>query len=79
MKEIFPMNYTSDNPSHASTRWAPTCVLCNEPIELETSNTDESGKAIHEECYIRKVIRLKRPNQAIVQLPSFLGHYRIQA
>jgi hypothetical protein len=73
------MNYTSNNPAPVSARWMPTCTLCNKPVQLETCNTDESGKAIHEECYIRKVVRLKQTNRAIVQLPGFLGHYRIQA
>jgi hypothetical protein len=33
----------------------PVCSVCNEPVELEKSKTDEKGKAIHEECYIRKM------------------------
>jgi len=33
----------------------PTCSLCNEPVELETSKTDEDGKAVHEECYALKL------------------------
>jgi len=33
------------------------CSLCNEPVELETTKTDESGKPVHEECY---VIALKK-------------------
>jgi hypothetical protein len=37
----------------------PACSICNEPVELETTKTDEYGKAIHEECYVVKV-RLKR-------------------
>ncbi len=36
----------------------PHCAICNEPVELETSKTDENGKAVHEDCYARK-IRLK--------------------
>jgi hypothetical protein len=27
------------------------CSVCNEQISLETSKTDENGKAVHEECY----------------------------
>lgn len=34
----------------------PTCPICNEAVELETSKTDEHGYAIHEECYLRKVL-----------------------
>ena len=30
----------------------PTCPVCNERVELETSKTDEHGHAIHEECYV---------------------------
>ena len=32
------------------------CCICNSPIPLETSNTDESGNPVHEECYVRKTI-----------------------
>jgi hypothetical protein len=28
------------------------CELCSEHVELETANTDEKGKAVHEECYV---------------------------
>jgi hypothetical protein len=36
----------------------PKCSICNEPVELETAKTDEDGKAVHEDCYIRRA-RLK--------------------
>jgi hypothetical protein len=32
------------------------CCICAGPIPLEASNTDERGKAVHEECYVRKTI-----------------------
>jgi hypothetical protein len=74
------MSNKSDDPAPSSTRWVPTCPLCNNAVELETCQIDESGKAIHEECYLRKLIRLKRPTHAIVLTsPSFLEHYWIQA
>jgi hypothetical protein len=44
------MSYTSDHPV-----WVATCALCNSPVELETCKTDERGKAVHEECYVRKL------------------------
>jgi hypothetical protein len=28
----------------------PNCSICNEPLELKTSKTDENGKAVHEDC-----------------------------
>jgi hypothetical protein len=37
----------------------PRCSLCDKPVPLETSNTDEYGKAVHSECYALKV-RLKQ-------------------
>lgn len=42
-------------------RALPTCPVCNERVELETSKTDEDGQAIHEECYLRK-LHLLPPN-----------------
>jgi hypothetical protein len=36
----------------------PKCRICNKPVELETAKTDESGKAVHEDCYVR-ILRLK--------------------
>jgi hypothetical protein len=35
------------------------CILCNEPVPLDSSKTDEDGKAVHEECYLLRM-RLKR-------------------
>ncbi len=34
----------------------PVCSLCNEPVEVETAKTDENGRAIHEECYVLKML-----------------------
>ena len=34
-----------------------TCQICNEPIVLERDKyTDEHGKAVHENCYIRRLV-----------------------
>ncbi len=32
------------------------CAYCNQPLELETTKTDEDGRAVHEECYVSKEI-----------------------
>ena len=37
----------------------PRCSICNEPVELETAKTDEDGKAVHEDCYVGRMMRLK--------------------
>ena len=36
------------------------CSLCDKPVILEASKTDDGGKAVHEECYVLN-FRLKRP------------------
>jgi hypothetical protein len=33
----------------------PSCCICNDAVPLETSNTDEYGQAVHEQCYVLKV------------------------
>jgi len=40
------MSYMSYDPAPPSTRWMPACVYCNNPVDLETCKTDESGKAL---------------------------------
>jgi hypothetical protein len=35
------------------------CSLCQRPVPLESSKTDENGKTVHEECYVLG-LRLKR-------------------
>ena len=37
----------------------PNCSICNEPVELITAKTDEDGKAVHEDCYVQRMMRLK--------------------
>jgi hypothetical protein len=32
------------------------CCICAVPLPLETSRTDEQGRGVHEECYVRKTI-----------------------
>ena len=31
------------------------CYLCDKPVPLEASKTDENGQAVHEECYLLKI------------------------
>ena len=74
------MSYVWSRPAPAS-RWHPTCCICNQPVLLETSKTDDYGQTIHEGCYVLK-LKLKQAStpttgRKIVQLPGFLGHYTI--
>jgi hypothetical protein len=34
----------------------PVCSICQQPIQLETSKTDEKGKPIHEDCYVQRLL-----------------------
>ena len=42
------------------------CYICNKPIRLEQSKTDESGRAIHEECYVVATLLRSRSHPEIV-------------
>ena len=35
----------------------PICPQCAKPVELETAWVDESGKAVHADCYLGKLRR----------------------
>jgi hypothetical protein len=41
-----------DHPKHSD--YLP-CSLCDKPVWLESSNADELGNAVHEECYVLKI------------------------
>jgi hypothetical protein len=60
----FLMPHTLERLAPAGIPWVPTCVLCGRPVELETCKTDERGKSIHEQCYLRK-IRLKHASERV--------------
>jgi hypothetical protein len=44
------------------------CSICKNPVQLETSNTNELGKAVHENCYAVAVM------QRTEQFPCSLLH-----
>jgi len=35
--------------------YLPTCNICHKPVKLETAKTDDSGRTVHEGCYLFKV------------------------
>jgi|HubBroStandDraft_6_1064221.scaffolds.fasta_scaffold18560_3 hypothetical protein len=40
------------------------CRICHEPVSLKSDTvTDENGKAVHEDCYVREIISLRRTLQ----------------
>ena len=34
------------------------CSICNKVVDLEDAKTDESGDAVHEECYVLKLTQV---------------------
>lgn len=42
-------------------REKPACSICGEPVNLQTAACDEDGKAVHEECYVQKMLDEKPP------------------
>lgn len=47
------------------------CCICGGPVPLETSKTDERGKAVHEECYVRKTISRFRTVRRLMARSKF--------
>jgi hypothetical protein len=40
--------------------YEPQCAICERPVNLQESKTDEHGHAVHENCYVWAV-ELKKP------------------
>jgi hypothetical protein len=57
--------------THIPTASYPICPLCSEHVELESANTDDKGKAVHEECYVAHIIEQTRAQ--MVFLPQVLA------
>jgi hypothetical protein len=43
--------------SDKGTLHLPNCPECQEPVELETAWVDETGLAVHADCYLSKLRR----------------------
>ena len=39
-----------------------TCVICGEPVALETAKVDEAGRPVHDTCYLLKIERPRPPH-----------------
>ena len=50
------------------------CCICSGPIPLETSKADERGQAVHEECYVRKIISIRRTANVIHLAENWLSY-----
>lgn len=64
MSDYTPLHHPiSGNPQRL-----PKCCICSEPVCLETSNTDENGQALHEECYVLKLCMKKKEEWHVFKL-----------
>lgn len=45
--------------------WVPVCAICKQSVDLCRSNTDEFGRAVHEQCYVSNLLARKRQNHHI--------------
>ena len=64
MSDYTPLHHPiSGNPQRL-----PKCCICSEPVCLETSNTDEYGQALHEECYVLKLCMKKKEEWHVLKL-----------
>jgi hypothetical protein len=59
--------------ARGASQQSTVCRLCTVPMPLETSKTDEHGKAVHEQCYVRKMISRDRRGSAIRLLAHWFG------
>jgi hypothetical protein len=48
------MNLSSQNVPQKS-KVPLICAICGKPVAVETSKTDDDGKAIHEDCYVKSL------------------------
>jgi len=39
----------------------PRCAICGKPVPLESCKFDENGKAVHEDCYVGRMLEDKDP------------------
>ena len=39
----------------------PRCAICGKPVPLENCKFDENGKAVHEDCYVGRMLEDKSP------------------
>ncbi len=61
-----------------ASQWGIACCICSGPVPLETSKTDERGKAVHEECYVRKTIARRRTVYAIQLVKNRLSSMAVR-
>jgi hypothetical protein len=57
------------NSPNFATRRSVLCSICARQVNLETSKTDEGGRAVHEDCYVRRTIAAFRTSKELTPEP----------
>ena len=39
--------------------WVPRCAICRKSVNLTLSKADEYGQAVHENCYVSRLLSKK--------------------
>jgi hypothetical protein len=48
-----------------------TCAICNKPVDITTTKTNDRGKAVHEECYVQQALKdATRPTTSRLHLET---------
>jgi hypothetical protein len=55
---------------HAVHTCKTRCSICGNSVSLESSNTDEQGSAVHEECYVGRTIALLAAQQRALKVSA---------
>jgi hypothetical protein len=41
------------------------CKICGKPIDLRADPADENGKAVHEDCYLKRITNQRGNSDAL--------------
>jgi hypothetical protein len=54
-----------------SSRFCLLCRICHEPVSLKLDTvTDENGKAVHEDCYVKEITGQDDPAAEVARILS---------
>ena len=47
-------DFRTEGERNSEKPFEPLCNICGEPVRIEEAKTDECGKPVHGECYVRR-------------------------
>lgn len=75
IKELNDLLELKQPLNHAGVRKL-MCSVCDEPVQLETTKTNEDGHAVHEECYLASLLQRVTPKNT-PQWPAAYNPYAV--